>query len=118
MSNEELVERYFAAMRLGVQAEQELISLFHEDAVYIEPFIEDHPAVGIDDIHRRFRKGWENPLPDLELEVLTLEVDGSRARSTWECRSPALPGPVRGEDLYVMSDGKISRLEVRITDEP
>ncbi len=116
MANEDVVERYFAAMRRGAAAEAELLELFAADAVYTEPFTSPEPAVGIAAIRARFRRGWEAPLPDLELDVLSLEIDGEDARSTWECRSPALPGPVRGEDHYQIRDGRIIRLDVRMTD--
>ncbi len=109
----ELVDRYFAAMRRGAAAEEDLVALFADDAVYVEPFSGEEPARGRDAIRRRLRQGWEVPLPDLELDVLEVEVDGRRARSRWECRSPALPGPVRGEDRYEFADGRIARLEVR-----
>jgi hypothetical protein len=115
MGSEEILERYYAAMRRGAAAEDELIELFDRDAVYTEPFTSDEPAVGIEAIRARFRAGWETPLPDLELDVLSLEIDGADARSTWECRSPALPAPVRGEDRYEIRDGRIVRLDVRVT---
>jgi ketosteroid isomerase-like protein len=116
MDGERIVERYFAAMRRGAEAEDELIELFDRDAVYTKPFTSTEPAVGIEAIRARFRAGWEAPLPDLELDVLSLEIDGTAARSTWECRSPALPQPVRGEDRYEFRDGRIVRLDVRMTD--
>ncbi|MCP4305442.1 MAG: hypothetical protein GY788_11315 [bacterium] len=34
----------------------------------------------------------------------------------WICRSSALPGPVLCEDQYTITDGKITRLEVRIVE--
>lgn len=112
---QELINRYFAAMRLGATAEDEMLSLFADDATYIEPFSgDDEPAVGIDAIRARFRRGWQTPLPDMELEVLGIEVAGASATSTWECRSPIFPGPVRGTDSYEFVDGRIARLEVRI----
>ena len=116
MPAEGVIAQYFAAMRRGAEAEDELVALFHPDAVYTEPFITDTPAVGIDEIRARFRKGWEQPLPDMELDVLSIEVDGPTARSRWECRSPALPGPVRGEDHYQIRDGRIARLDVTISE--
>ena len=116
MTAEGVVGRYFAAMRRGAAAEDELIDLFHADAVYSEPFTADAPAVGIEAIRARFRKGWEQPLPDMEIDVLSVDVDGPIARSSWECRSPGLPGPVRGEDFYEIRDGRIVRLEVTISD--
>ena len=113
----ETIEAYFAAMRRGADAESELLALFHPDAVYDEPFTGQPPAVGLQAIRERFRAGWEFPLPQLELDVLNVEVDPSRARSAWECRSPALARPVRGQDNYEFRDGLITRLEVRL-DEP
>ncbi len=114
MSNAEVVNRYYSAMRKGSEAEEELLALFADDATYVEPFTSDEPAVGVDAIRERLRAGWANPLPDLELDVLSLEIDGREGRSTWECRSPALPSPVRGEDIYEIRGGKITRLEVRL----
>ena len=116
MDNNRVINEYYSAMRRGAEAEDSLVGLFASDAVYVEPFVGPDPAVGIDQIRSRFQKGWETPLPDLELDVLTVEVDGPTSRTTWECRSPALPGPVRGEDVYEIRDGKIQRLEVRILD--
>lgn len=116
MDDRELVARYFEAMRRGSEAEDDLIALFHADAVYIEPFSEDGPAVGLDAIRERFRRGWETPLPELELEVVEVAIEGFEARSRWECRSPALPAPVHGEDRYEIRDGLIVRLEVRMLD--
>ncbi len=116
MEAEQTIENYFAAMRRGTEAEAELLALFAADAVYAEPFSGQAPAEGIDAIRDRFRQGWETPMPDLELDVLELEVSGRRARSLWECRSGGLPGPVRGEDRYEIIDGRITRLDVRILD--
>lgn len=116
MHDEEVIDRYFAAMRRGAEAEDDLLGLFDEDAVYTEPFSSQEAAVGIAAIRARFRRGWATPLPDLELDVLSVEIDGTEARTTWECRSPALPGPVRGEDSYLIRDGRIVRLDVRIVE--
>lgn len=111
--SEKTIDRYFAAMRRGSTAETDLIALFDDKAVYSEPFSELPPAQGIEAIRDRFRLGWETSLPDLELDVLEVEVDGSEGRALWECRSPVLPGPIRGEDRYVIVDGRIRSLEVR-----
>jgi ketosteroid isomerase-like protein len=112
--SERIITAYFAAMRRGVAGERDLLALFHPDAVYEEPFSGEGPAAGVEAIRRRFRSGWESPLPDLEIDVLEIEVTGTGARSSWECRSPALPGPMRGEDRYSFRDGLIARLEVRM----
>ena len=52
----------------------------------------------------------------MELDVLSIRVAGDTAVSTWECRSPALGGPVQGRDEYEFRDGLIAVLRVTITD--
>ena len=116
MGTEDVLDRYYTAMRRGAEAEEAMLALFADDAVYAEPFSGQPPATGIEAIRARLRQGWEVPLPDLELEVLEVRVAGSEARSLWECRSPALPGPMRGEDHYQIVDGRITRLDVRLLD--
>ena len=111
-----LIDSYFAAMRRGAVAEAELLALFADDVGYSEPFSGDGPAVGIDAVRARFRAGWELPLPELELDVLSIDIDGPEATADWECRSPALPGPMRGRDRYEIRDGKITRLEVQFVE--
>ena len=113
------VDRYFSAMRRGAAAEDDLLALFADDAVYEEPFSgSSEPAVGRESIRARLRDGWETPLPELQLDVLSVQVDGHAARATWECRSTAFPAPVRGVDEYEFRGGLITRLVVRFTDRP
>jgi hypothetical protein len=116
MNDRETIDRYFSAMRRGSAAEEELVSLFADDAVYVEPFINGAPAVGVAQIRDHLRRGWEQPLPDLELEVLSIDISGPEATAKWVCRSPALPGPVEGVDRYRIEGGKITYLEVRLTE--
>ena len=109
------IEAYFAAMRQGPEVEEEMMALFTDDAVYDEPFTgADHPAVGRDAIRARLRAGWATPLPDMELDVLSIEVTGDTAVSTWECRSTAFEQPARGRDEYVLRDGRIASLRVTL----
>lgn len=111
----EVVQAYFAAMRRGGAAEAEMLALFTDDVVYDEPFSGvEEPAVGIDAVRDRLRTGWAEPLPDMELDVLSVDVRGDGAVSRWECRSPAFPAPVRGTDTYEFRDGRIALLRVTI----
>lgn len=110
------IDRYFAAMRQGSDAETEMMALFAEDAVYVEPFSGGtEPAEGKAAILDRLRSGWETPLPDMELDVRSIDVQGSHATSMWECRSSVFPAPVEGCDRYEFNaEGLIVRLEVEI----
>ncbi|MEM7141520.1 MAG: nuclear transport factor 2 family protein [Actinomycetota bacterium] len=113
------IDRYYGAMRVGADAEVEMMSLFADDAVYAEPFSgRDEPAVGKESIRERMQAGWAAPLPNLELDVLSVELTGDAAVCTWECRSSAFPAPVLGRDEYTFADGLITSLVVTITSEP
>lgn len=114
MDPKAVVERYFEAMRAGASGGGELLALFADDAVYIEPFGgEERTHVGKKDIEACFRGGWEATPPDLRLEVRRIDVDGDTVRSEWTCTSPAFDAPVKGIDVCVVRDGLIRRLEVR-----
>lgn len=113
------IDAYYSAMRRGAEAEADMMELFAADAVYVEPFTgRTEPAVGREAIRARLRAGWEQPLPDLELDVLQVRVEGASATTRWECRSPGLPGPVRGTDRYEFVDGLIARLVVELDEPP
>ncbi len=120
MEERDVVERYFAAMRRGAEAEDEMMALFADDAVYVDPFSgEMRTSTGREAIRATLRSGWETPLPDLKLVVDEITIEPGHAASVWTCESPALPGPIRGRDRYVIRSGKIARLEVEILpDEP
>ena len=118
MNEHELVGRYFDAMRRGADAEDDMMALFADDAVYVEPFSgQPRESVGREAIRSTLRAGWAVPLPDMVLDVHEIEVTRTGARSRWTCTSPALPGPAHGEDVYTIEDGKITRLEVRFLGE-
>lgn len=115
MDHDQLVADYYAAMRIGVDAEEQMMALFTADAVYTDPFGDStEPVVGVHAIRERLRAGWSFNPPDLELDVLTVDIDGDRASSTWECRSASFPGPMRGRDEYRFRDGRIAELHVRL----
>lgn len=110
-----VVERYVQAMRVGAAAETEMMALFTEDAVYVEPFSgQPRTHVGREAIRATMREGWRTPLPDMRLTIERIDLDGGQVRCAWLCRSPALPAPVHGQDLYTLRDGQIARLETSL----
>jgi ketosteroid isomerase-like protein len=118
-SPEATVARYFAAMRRGAEAEDEMMSLFTDDAEYVEPFSgEPRTAIGKDAIRSTLRAGWEQPLPDMTLTVQRIEINGTHVTSTWTCTSPVFSAPMRGTDRYEIVDGKIARLVVELDGPP
>jgi ketosteroid isomerase-like protein len=112
VSERELVEQYFQAMRTGAIAGDEILHLFAEDAVYIEPFSGEPLAhVGKEAIRQSFIDSQRNAPPDMTLTLDQVEIDSESMRSVWTCNSPAFAQPMRGEDIWTLRDGKIVRLE-------
>ena len=115
-----IVEGVFKAMQTGPGGEEALMALFDERAVFIEPFSgEPQTHVGKDAIRRSFRDQWKNPLPDFELTLERVDLDGPQVRAEWTCTSSVFPTPMRGYDLFALNDdGKIARFEIIVTDAP
>ena len=114
----QVIEQYFAAMRRGAAAEAEMMELFAADAVYVEPFTgEKDPWVGREAVRTALRRGWEQPLPDLKLDVKRIDIRQDGATAEWTCTSPALPGPISGRDEYTISGGQITHLVIEIVED-
>ena len=113
-NNRNVVERYFQAMRAGAGGSDEMMSLFADDAVYVDPFGGDGMPlthVGKDAIRCAFVQSQQHAPPDMTLSLDRVDVDGERVRSEWTCNSPAFPRPMRGQDLWIIQHGLVVRLE-------
>lgn len=109
-----VVQRYFDAMQRGQAGQEDLLALFHEAAVYTEPFSgTPRTWTGLAEIRQRIEASWESSPPDLRLEVERVDVDGERVRALWTCDSPVFPAPMKGEDRYLIREGRIVELRVR-----
>lgn len=118
-SDRSLVEDLFRAMQAGPAGEQLMMSLFLDDAVFIEPF-GGQPVThqGHEAIRESFRQQTAHPLPDMKLTLDRVDLDGPVVRAEWTCTSSAFPTPMRGHDLFTIKDGKIERLEIVVTGMP
>ncbi len=118
-SEQRVVENLFKAMQSGRGGEALMMSLFTEDAVFVEPFAgEPRTHEGLPAIREAFTDMWkEPPPPDMELKLLRADRDGNLVRADWTCTSPVFEAPMNGYDLFTIEDGKISRLEVVMTAE-
>lgn len=114
-----VVDRFFKAMQAGKDAEESLMALFADDAILTEPFGgEPQTHQGIEAVRNSFRCTWEQPVPDVKLEVNRVDLDGARVRAEWTCTAPAFPSPIKGHDLFDIRDGKIARLEIIVSEMP
>ena len=115
----EVVERYLRAMAAGQPAQDQLLALFTDDAVYVEPFAgPTRTHAGLAAIRAAVEASWATAPPDLRLHVDRIDAEGAEVRAAWTCTSPVFPAPVRGEDRYTIRAGLIARLEVRIMGTP
>ena len=113
-SEQQVVDSLFKAMQSGPGGETLMMSLFDEDAVFIEPFAgEPRTHEGLPAIREAFMDMWnEPPPPDMKLTLLRADRDGNLVRADWTCTSPVFEAPMNGYDLFTIEDGKIARLEV------
>lgn len=112
MNDHDIVEHYFQAMRTGAIANDEILDLFADDAVYVEPFSGVRLVhVGKDAIRQSFVESQVNAPPDMTLTLDQVDVECNRIRSVWTCTSPAFAHPMRGQDLWTIRGGKIYQLE-------
>lgn len=113
------IERYLAAMQAGPGGIDDLIGLFDDDAVYVEPF-SGQPQVhtGKTEIRAFFKRALEQEMRDARLTLQRLDIDGDRLRSEWTCYVPVMQAELRGFDLLSLRDGRIVRLETNLTQAP
>ena len=114
-----VVENMFKAMQSGPSGEEDMMALFHDDAIFTEPFSgQPQTHEGAADIRTSFQEMWANPAPDLQLIIDRIDLDGERIRADWTCTSPIFSSPMKGHDLFTIRDGKIAHLEVVVTEMP
>ena len=111
-----IINRFFAAMQTGALAEREMMALFAEDAIYVEPFsghVRTHR--GKPAILAAMREGWAQPIPNLRIVVDEVRADSDMLVARWTCYSTAMPGGQgRGENIFKVRNGKIEHLETSI----
>jgi len=114
-----IVERYLAKMQAGPAGLDELVALFDDNAVYVEPFGgQPHVHSGKSEIRAFFEVALQQHLRDARLTLDRLDIDTGRLRSEWTCELPMFAAPMRGFDLLTLQDGRIMRLETNVTEFP
>lgn len=106
------ITNFFLAMQAGKIGAEALMACFAEDAVYVEPFTgETRRHEGKEAILKAMALGWEMPMVDTRLEVLSASVDGAVVELAWACHSPSIPdGRGSGRNRFVLRDGLIVEL--------
>jgi hypothetical protein len=118
-SDRTVVENVFKAMQSGAAGEEQMMSLFADDAVFVEPFAgQPQTHRGAREISASFKQMNEQPLPDMRLTLDRVDLDGAQVRAEWTCTSAAFATPMKGFDLFTIKSGKIARLEIVVTEAP
>lgn len=114
-----LVERYLALMQAGPKNIDDLVALFDEEAIYIEPFAgQPQTHSGKAAIRAFYEVALAQHLNGVRLTLDRLDIDEGRLRSEWTCHLSGMPTPMRGFDLLDLRDGRIVRLETTVTEFP
>jgi len=122
LTAQEVVKRYFSAMRVRASGSNGMAALFTDDAVYVEPFsaafgggsAEKHTHHGKAAVVAYFDAAWQQQPPDMVVALDRLDIDGDLIRSEWTCTASIFPAPLRGYDVYTIRGGKIARLETTL----
>ncbi len=118
-TDQRIIEDLFKAMQTGPAAENDLLALFAEDGVLVEPFtgqMQTHQ--GKPAIKASLVPMWSNRAPDMKIKLDRVDMQDSTIRAEWTCTASVMPGPMRGYDLFQIQGGKIKRLEINITEMP
>jgi ketosteroid isomerase-like protein len=119
-----VVEAFYRTMQQRGIAEEPIVSLFADDAVYIEPFSngtvsgEKRTHRGKAAIRDFFLESWNHRPADMRLILDRVSIDSGMVRADWTCIADAFASPMIGFDLYEIRDGKIVRLETTVTQPP
>src|SRR5262249_27831619 len=90
-----VVQDLMQAMQTGPAAKEELLALFAEDAVLVEPFTgQPLTHTGKPAIRASLEQMMQNRAPDLTLKLDRVDMDGSTVRAEWTCTSKMMPGPM------------------------
>ena len=119
-SDQALIDRVTEAMNAGPAGQEEMLSLFTEDAVLIEPFAGfSQKFEGMSAIRERYTAMMAEPRPpDFRLLLDRVDTDGTHVIADWTCTSAVLPAPMQGVSSYLIRDGKIQRLEINLKGMP
>lgn len=114
-SDRNLIEQVTAAMQAGPDGKEEMMALFTDDAVMVEPFAgRPQTHVGKEAVRTRYYEMVAEPRPpDFRLMLDRLDSDGEHVISEWTCTSAVLPAPMQGVSTYTIHEGKIKRLDIR-----
>ena len=115
-----VVEEYFKLMHGAGPDNMEFLKTFAADAVLVEPFSgSPRTHSGIKAIEASFRTTWQyQPMPNFRIRMGRIDVSGERVRAEWTCIWDGLPGEMKGVDDFEVRDGKITRMEVTVTEAP
>jgi ketosteroid isomerase-like protein len=117
----QVVEDSSRAMQLGPAGEATIMSLFTDDAVWIEPYTgQRRTHEGKAAIRAALQQMWSQPSPPgFTINTDRIDAEGQSVRVEWTCSADGLPNMMKGYTLYTISPEKlIRRLELFITEAP
>jgi len=118
--DEKVVQRVCDAMQAGAEGEEDMMNLFAEDGVLVEPFNGvPQTHTGKPAIRARYKEMVSMPRPPgFLLRVNSISREGSSVFADWTCSADVFASPMAGRDEYVLDGGKIKKLQINITRPP
>ena len=116
-----IIEDSARAMQAGPAGEADIMALFAEDAVWVEPYTGQRRShEGKKAILAALKEMWTRPAPPgFNIATDRIDIEGSSIRVDWTCSATGFPNMMRGYSLYTIgAEKKIARLELFITEAP
>jgi ketosteroid isomerase-like protein len=114
-----VIEETSRAMQLGPAGESTILSLFADDAEWVEPYTgQRRTHSGKEAIRAALRQMWTQPSPPgFTITTDRMDVEGQSVKVEWTCSCEGVPKLMRGYSMYTISpEMLISKLELFITE--
>lgn len=116
-----IIEESARAMQAGPAGEADIMALFAEDAVWVEPYTgKRRKHEGKRAILAALKEMWTRPAPPgFSIVTDRVDIEGPAIKVEWTCSAAGMPSMMRGYSLYTIgAEEKIARLELFITEAP
>ncbi len=117
----QVIEDSARAMQAGPAGEAAIMSMFTDDAVWVEPYTgQRRTHSGKEAIRGALKEMWTRPSPPgFAISTDRIDAEGRNIKVQWTCSCTGFPNMMRGYSLYTVgAANKIERLELFITEAP
>ena len=120
LQKRQVINEFFRLIALGPTRGHAIVDLFSSNAILIEPFMgATRTHEGSSSVNAAIRRMWRDDFPQgTSFGVDRITLDFYRLRAEWRLTSPEFAAEMRGLSWFAIRDGKITELELTVTEIP